>query len=68
MTDKSQPSTPKPQSNVDHLLKHLKADSLARQLVEAHAGAGGATPVESAKAVLLARVEQVRASLDSPKT
>ena len=65
MTDKSKPSALKPKSNADHLLKHLKADSLPQQLVKAHEGAGG---TESARAVLLARLHQVRASLDSPKT
>ena len=57
----------KPQSNADRLLKHLKADSLAPQLVKAHEGAGGTDQIASARAVLLARLKQVRASFDSPK-
>ena len=68
MTDKSKPSALKPKSNADHLLKHLKADSLAQQLVKAHESAGGTDPIESVRAVLLARLQQVRASFDSPKT
>ena len=67
MTDKSTPSALKPQSNADRLLKHLKADSLAQQLVKAHEGAGGIDPIEAARAVLLARLQKVRASFDSPK-
>ena len=68
MTDKPKPSALKPQSNADRLLKHLKADSLAQQLVKAHEGADSTDPIESARAVLLARLQQVRASFDSPKT
>ena len=68
MTDNSNPSALKPQSNADRLLKHLKADSLAQQLVKAHEGVGGTDPIESARAVLLTRRQQVRASFDSPKT
>ena len=68
MTDNSKPSALKPQSNADRLLKHLKADSLAQQLVKAHEGVGGTDPIESARAVLLTRRQQVRASFDSPKT
>ena len=68
MTDKSKPGALKPQSNPDRLLKHLKAHSLAQQLVKAHEGAGGIDPIESARSVLLARLKQVRESFDSPKT
>ena len=68
MTDNSKPSDLKPQSNADRLLKHLKADSLAQQLVKAHKGVVGTDPIESARAVLLTRRQQVRASCDSPKT
>ena len=68
MTDKSKPSALKPQSNADRLHKHLKADSLAQQLVKAHEGANGTDAIESARAVLVARLQQVRASFDSPKT
>ena len=57
MTDKSKPNALKPKSNVDHLLKHLKADSLAQQLVKAHEGAGGTDQIASARAVLLARLQ-----------
>ena len=45
MTDKSKPSALKPQSNADRLLKHLKADSLAQRLVQAHEGADGTDPI-----------------------
>ena len=68
MPDKFKLSALKPQSNADRLLKHLKADSLAQQLVKAHEGVGGTDPVELARAVLLARLQQVRAGFDSPKT
>ena len=68
MTDKSKPSALKPQSNADRLLKHLKADSLAQRLVQAHEGDDGTDPIESARAILLARLQQVRAIFDSPKT
>ena len=69
MTAKPQSSAPNPQTNVDRLLKHLRTGSLARQLVEAHASADGATPpADSARAVLLARLAQARGSLDGPKT
>ena len=68
MTDNSTPSALKPQSNADRLLKHLKADSLAQQLVKAHEGVGGTDPIESARVVLLTRLQQARASCDSRKT
>ena len=41
MTDTFKPSPLKPQNNADRLLKHLKADSLAQQLVKAYEGAAG---------------------------
>ena len=68
MTVKSKSSASNHQSNAARLLKHLKAHSLAQQLVKAHEGAGGTDPIESARAVLLARLQQIRTSFDSPKT
>ena len=68
MTDKVNLSGPKVQSNVDRLLKHLTPEALACWLVAAHANRGSAKPVEAAKAVLLARLKQVRQTLDRPKT
>ena len=68
MTSKSKPSTLKFQNNADRLLKNLKADSLAQQLVKAHEGAGGTDPTEAARAVLVMRLKQVRANFDKPKT
>ncbi len=58
----------KPLDNVARLLKHLKDGSLAVRLVGAHRNPGAGSPVTSAKAVLTARLEQVRESLDNPKT
>ena len=63
MTDKSNPRALKPQSNTARLLKHLGVDSLAHRLVKAHEGAGGTDPIESARAVLLTRLQQIRNKL-----
>ena len=60
MTDKPNPNASIHQGNTNRLLKRLTADSLARQLVDAHTGAGGTDRVESARAVLRARLERVR--------
>ena len=68
MTDKPKLSVRKVQRNVDRLLKHLKPEVLAQRLVKAYANPGSAKPVDAARAVLLARLEQVRQTLDSPKT
>jgi hypothetical protein len=62
------PDETKPPDNFDRLLKHLKNGSLAVRLVQAHRASGAASPSESMKAVLRARLEQVRGDLDSTKT
>jgi hypothetical protein len=49
-------------SNMDRLLQHLQADSLATQLVEAHQAA--ANPTDGLKKALAERLEQVRRDLD----
>lgn len=52
------------EDNVDRLLKHLKKDSLAAQLVQAHNAPDGDDPAAAMKVVLTERLEQVKAKLD----
>ena len=69
--DDKPPSTPAPVgnatlNNVDRLLKHLEANSLAAQLVEAHRLQSDA-PDKSMKDILKARLQQVKEALERPK-
>ncbi len=57
----------KPQDNFDRLLKHLKNGSLAARLVHARRAPDAGSPAEAMKAVLRARLQQVRADLDDTK-
>jgi hypothetical protein len=56
-----QPAT---RDNVARLLKYLKDDSLAAQLVRAHGAPEGTTRADAMKAVLEGRLKQVRKDLD----
>jgi hypothetical protein len=56
-----QPAT---QDNFARLLKYLKDDSLAAQLVRAHGAMEGTTRADAMKAVLEGRLKQVRKDLD----
>jgi hypothetical protein len=52
-----------PEDNVDRLLEHLKDDSLAARLVRAHRAQHPQGPAAAMKAVLLERLEQLKAKL-----
>jgi hypothetical protein len=54
----------KTQDNINRLLRHLKKDSLAAHLVQAHHTPETGDPAESMKAVLRKRLEQVKEDLD----
>ena len=54
----------KTQDNINRLLRYLKKDSLAAQLVQAYNTPQTGDPAESMKAVLKKRLEQVRENLD----
>ena len=54
----------KTQNNINRLLRHLKKDSLAAQLVQAHHTPETGDSAESMKAVLRKRLEQVKKDLD----
>ena len=56
-----QPAT---QDNIARLMKYLKDNSLAAQLVRAHRAPDGTAPAEAMKAVLEGRLRQVRKHLD----
>ena len=51
--------------NVDRLVQHLQDGSLAAQLVQAHRATDAAGPADAKKAVLKARLDQVREDLDA---
>lgn len=52
------------EANLQRLLKRLAPGSLSRQLVEAYANPGTATPIDSARSVLLNRLTLERQNLD----
>jgi len=54
--------------NFDRLRNHLKADSLAAKLTEAHHAAQPAGRMRSMIVVLQARLTEVRSNLDIAKT
>ena len=54
-------------SNSDRLLGHLDEGSLAYHLVQAHRDREISNPMESIKAVIQERLEQVRKSIDHHK-
>ncbi len=58
------PDEADPIDNVDRLLKHLKDDSLAAQLVRAHRAPQPGDPAASMKAILAERLEQAKETLD----
>jgi len=62
------PDEVKLQNNYDRLLKHLKDGSLAARLVQAHQTSEAGEAVETMKAVLMERLEQVREKIDNAKT
>ena len=70
MTERGQemPEKSEPMNNSDRLLKYLKDGSLAYNLVQAHRNRETASPMESVNAVIQKRLEQVRKSIDNPKT
>jgi hypothetical protein len=53
-----------PQSNVDRLLKHLKKDSLATKLVQAHRDVKHDAEGAPMKPILAARLKEVYGELD----
>jgi hypothetical protein len=53
-----------PKSNVDRLLKHLKKDSLAARLVQAHRDAKQGGAVAAMRPILTARLKEVHGTLD----
>jgi len=57
-----------PTHNTDRLLKRLNEGSFAYRLVQAHRDRGTTDQVESVRAVLRERLEQVRRSLDHPQS
>jgi hypothetical protein len=58
------PDESNPMDNIQRLLAHLKDDSLAARLVGAYRDAQGHNPGEGLRAILTARLEQVKAELD----
>jgi hypothetical protein len=54
------------QSNVDRLLEHLDAGSLAAQLVQAHRQKS-IPPENNMKPIIKARLQQVKEALEHPK-
>lgn len=68
--DDGTPSAASPASmslgNVDRLLQHLDAGSLAAQLVEAHRSKSDA-PDKDMRAILKARLQQAKEALEHPK-
>lgn len=58
------PDENNPADNIQRLLAHLKDDTPAAVLVRAYRDAEGGDPGKSLKAILAARVEQVKAKLD----
>lgn len=53
--------------NIDRLLEHLKANSLAERLVIARREAEQDGAATAMKAVILTRLETLRGDLDSPQ-
>jgi hypothetical protein len=58
------PDDTKSHDNLGRLLKHLEDGSLAARLVHAHRDSRASDPSESMKAVLRARLDEVRGDLD----
>jgi hypothetical protein len=54
-------------NNSERLLTHLEEDSLAARLVQSYCRRDPAKPIESMKAVLQERIQQVRDTIDRHK-
>ena len=58
----------KTKGNISRLLKHLKRDSLAVQLVQAHHTPSTGDPAESMNSVLRKRLKHMREKLDGTQS
>jgi hypothetical protein len=58
---------PDPKDNLSLLLKHLKNDSLAYDLVRAYRDSESGDPVESMRAVLRGQLERIRDRIANPE-
>ena len=64
--DSAPPLAKAHQDNVDLLLEHLDADSLAAQLVQAHRQKS-TPPDNNMRPIIKARLQQVKEALEHPK-